>query len=158
VDHGLRAEAAAEARQVAAISERLGVSQAIRTWTGDKPASGISQAARLARYGLLAAAATEAQTDLVLTGHTMDDPAETVAMRRARGDAHADRRGLAGMARATLFEDRVWIVRPLLAQRRHALRAMLAGLGEAWIDDPSNEAETSERVRTRRALAGETGA
>jgi tRNA(Ile)-lysidine synthase len=122
-------------------------------WTGAKPATGIAEAARLARYALLAEAAREAATDIVLTGHTMDDQAETVAMRLARGGG----RGAAGMAQTVLFRDRLWIVRPLLSQRRERLRAVLRGLGQAWIDDPSNESDASERVRMRKALASSPG-
>lgn len=151
VDHGLRPEAADEARQVGEICARWGVGHRIAAWSGDKPATGLAEAARLARYRLLAEAAAAAGTDLVLTGHTMDDQAETFAMRRARGEG----RGLAGMARATLHRDRVWIARPLLAARRHALRAMLNEAGQRWIDDPSNESAVSERVRMRKALAGD---
>jgi tRNA(Ile)-lysidine synthase len=154
VDHGLRPEAGDEAQAVAAICTRLDLAHETRRWTDTKPATGLAEAARLARYGLLAEAAAAHGTDVVLTGHTMDDQAETVAMREKRGEG----RGLAGMAAATLHRDRTWILRPLLRQRREALREVLRDAGIGWIDDPSNERETSERVRVRRMLAAEPGA
>lgn len=134
---------------VAGICARWGIPHVTRAWIGDKPTTGLAEAARLARYGILAEAAREADTDILLTGHTMDDQAETVAMRLTR----AEGRGAAGMAQAVLFRDRRWIVRPLLSLRRKGLRDVLRGLGQAWIDDPSNENVASERARMRKALA-----
>ncbi len=153
VDHGLRPEAATEAAAVGAICAPWGVSHEVRRWSGEKPTTGIAAGARLARYRLLGEAADARGADIVLTGHTMDDQAETVAMRQARGDG----RGAAGMAGVSLYQDRIWIVRPLLALRRERLRECLRAAGQSWIDDPSNENLAAERVRVRKALASSPG-
>lgn len=150
VDHGLRAESAAEASAVGRFCAERGIPHVIKEWKGSKPASGIMEAARLARYRLLDEAAREAGATIVLTGHTRDDQSETVAMRVKRGEG----RGLSGMAPATLYRKRTWFVRPLLDLGREELRSWLRDEGVSWIDDPSNENEAYERIRTRRLGTG----
>ncbi|MCO5070999.1 MAG: tRNA lysidine(34) synthetase TilS [Rhizobiaceae bacterium] len=152
VDHALRSASAHEAQLVHRFCTERGVAHRIVNWTGSKPQTGISSAARLARYRLLAEVAHSERTDIVVTGHTSDDQAETVAMRLARGKG----RGLAGMATATLFDNRVWIARPLLDEDRQKLRAFLRRRGVSWVDDPTNEDAKYERARMRETLAAGT--
>lgn len=149
VDHRLRRESTDEAARVAAFCRARGIAHRTLVWQGDKPQSGVSVAAREIRYELLAKAAADFGASTILTGHTLDDQAETLAMRAARGEGA----GLAGMAPATLFEGRVWIVRPFLSLRRQALRDWLSCRDIAWIDDPSNDNLAYERVRVRQSLS-----
>src|SRR5690606_25439363 len=67
-----------------------------------------------------------------------------------RGSGHA--RGQAGMAPATLYDWRTWVVRPLLATRRETLRNFLRQSRIDWFDDPTNSDEHYERPRVRAAL------
>lgn len=149
VDHGLRPEAAAEAAATGLQCRALGMRHHTLHWHGAKPGHGVQAAARKARMSLLAGFAVESGARVVLTGHTADDQAETVLMRRARGDGI----GLAGIAPATLFQRKVWFTRPLIGLRRSALRTFLRQRDTGWIDDPSNDNDAYERVRMRKRLA-----
>ncbi|MFX3680330.1 MAG: tRNA lysidine(34) synthetase TilS [Hyphomicrobiales bacterium] len=150
VDHGLRAASADEAHHVARTCDTLGIDHVTLRWAGAKPGTGVQSAARHARYALLTELAVRQQSAVVLTGHTEDDQAETVAMRAARAD---DGRGLAGIDEAALSARRVWFVRPLLDLGRQELRDWLTARGHDWIDDPSNDDRRFERVRVRADLA-----
>ncbi|MCB1454520.1 MAG: tRNA lysidine(34) synthetase TilS, partial [Rhizobiaceae bacterium] len=152
VDHGLRKEATAEARFVADAAAQLGIEHRTLAWEGTKPATGLMEAAREARHRLLAQAAREAGSDLVLVAHTMDDQAETVAMRSMRGPGG---RGSAGISDATFYDGAIWFARPLLGKRRAELREALVLGGVSWVDDPSNEDVRYERVRVRAELRDE---
>lgn len=148
VDHGLRPEAAGEARDVAALAARLGHSHDTLRWTGWDGQGNLQDAARRGRYDLIAEWAADRGICTVALGHTADDQAETILMRLARA-AGAD--GLSGMPvqrrhRGILF------LRPMLGLRRHVLRAMLRHRGQGWVEDPSNHDTAFDRVRARQAL------
>ncbi|MGL3607140.1 tRNA lysidine(34) synthetase TilS [Rhizobium sp. G187] len=148
VDHRLRQGSTEEARWVADLCKSLDIPHDILDWTGAKPKTGIPAAARDARYRLLSEAAERMGADAILTGHTLDDQIETVRMRAER--AATSGLGLAGMAPATLYGRRHWILRPLLGVRREAIRVALRQQAAEWLDDPTNEDPRYERVRVRR--------
>lgn len=162
VDHGLRPEAEAEAAMVARQSACLGHAHRTLRWTGPKPATGIQAAAREARYELLYAVAIEAQragvAAAVLTAHTLDDQAETLLMRLARGSG-VD--GLAGIPAVGSIKrlgrhgmvEACPVLRPLLGVSRARLLATLAAQAIPFVEDPSNRDRRFERVRVREVLA-----
>ncbi len=151
VDHDLRAGAKLEAAQVAAWCKGLGIPHHILKWQHPEIKSGIQAKARKARYDLMAAWCAEHDVYALLTAHTADDQAETVTMRATRTNSPA---ALAGIWSETEWEG-LRVLRPLLDHRRQDLRNYLTGIGQAWIDDPSNEDEKFERVRVRLRLNGE---
>jgi len=150
VDHGLRPEAAAEAASVKRLARRLGVPHRTVAWRGAKPKTGLQEAARLARYRLLMETAARAGYGHVLTAHTLDDQAETVLFRLARGSGLT---GLAGMAMASVLptggSGETFIVRPLLQVPKARLIATLRSADIAYSEDPSNHDPRFTRARLR---------
>jgi tRNA(Ile)-lysidine synthase len=148
VDHGLRPEAAGEAAFVVREATRLGFFARALRWDGVKPATGIQQAAREARYRLFAAAMQADGADVLLTAHHLGDQAETVLMRLAHGSGIE---GLRGMDYFAEIGD-LRIVRPLLALDPLDLRAVVEAAGLEAVTDPANSSLDYERVRWRQAL------
>ena len=156
VDHGLRTEAAREARDVKRLARRSICPTARCAGRGAKPKTGLPAAARAARYRLLAQAARASGATHILTAHTRDDQAETLLMRMLRGSGIA---GLAAMARET-ERDGVWLARPLLDVPKSQLVATLEQAKIGFADDPTNRDTSYTRPRLRAlmpALAEEGG-
>jgi tRNA(Ile)-lysidine synthase len=148
IDHGLRPEAAREAREVKRLATGLGLTHRTLRWRGAKPATGLPAAAREARYRLLAQAARKAGASHVLTAHTRDDQAETLLMRLVRGS------GLVGLsAMASLTErDGIVLARPLLDVPKSQLIATLRRAKIGFADDPTNRDTAFTRPRLRALL------
>jgi tRNA(Ile)-lysidine synthase len=150
VDHGLRPEARREANDVKRLARKLDIDHRTLRWTGDKPKAGLPEAARKVRYRLLADAARKAGARHVLTAHTLDDQAETVLFRMARGSGVS---GLAGMGISTAMpieEGRdILLVRPLLGTSKSRLIATLKAAKMSAADDPTNRDPRFTRSRIR---------
>lgn len=155
VDHQLRDASQNEAAFVGALCAQIGLDHHILTWDGDKPSTGLSSAARTARYDLMAAYCARHSIQALALGHTRDDQVETIFMRLQR--TNAENRGLSGMAATTLFSPdpacHVMLCRPLLDVTRHELRRYLSNQGVDWVEDPTNKDNQYERVRLRDYLA-----
>jgi tRNA(Ile)-lysidine synthase len=90
----------------------------------------------------------------ILTGHTLDDQAETVLMRIIRG---AGLRGLGAIHPRILVEDEDGevsgeIVRPLLNTRHRELEQYLKDIGQPWREDSSNADARFTRNRVRKLV------
>jgi tRNA(Ile)-lysidine synthase len=148
VDHGLREGSAAEACAVGRWAAGLGLSHEIIRWQGSKPSTGVQEAARAARYDLLTAWAMRYRSDgrvALALAHHVEDQAETVLMRLARGSGPD---GLAAM-RGRSSRDEVVVLRPLLGLTKADLVGHLETIGAEWFEDPSNQSLLFERVRLR---------
>jgi tRNA(Ile)-lysidine synthase len=143
LDHALRSESAEDARFVADAAEGLsirfeGVRTDVAALARDEGRS-IEDAAREARYRFLEGVAP--QGALIATAHTADDAVETVLLNLLRGSGLAGARGIPPR--------RGRIVRPLLGERRSALRELLDAAGIAYRLDPSNDDPAYLRNRVR---------
>ncbi|PKQ26948.1 MAG: tRNA lysidine(34) synthetase TilS [Actinobacteria bacterium HGW-Actinobacteria-4] len=135
VDHGLQAGSEAVAQHAVSQVRKAGMNSVFveRVTVGRE--GGLEAAARAARY-----AALDARVDaeggfapIILTGHTMDDQAETVLLALARGSGA---RALSGIPAR-----RGRIVRPFLSLRRQDTVTACEALGlEPWMD-PTNEVD-----------------
>lgn len=147
VDHGLRPEATEEARFVAQVCAGLGVPHAVLNWRGWDGRGNLQDQARRARYDLIAEWAQARGLSDVALAHTLDDQAETFVMRLARASG-VD--GLAAMAERQVRGVRFH--RPLIGCTRDALRGVLTDLGQGWIEDPSNNDPSYDRIRLRQQM------
>jgi tRNA(Ile)-lysidine synthase len=153
VDHGLRAEGVTEAAMAAEFCQRLGIPHTTLTWTGEKPATGLQEAARDVRYALLARHAQHLDLSHLVTAHHADDQAETVLMRLVAGSGIG---GLSGM-RARTQKDSAQHVRPLLGIPKVRLVATCKARNIPFVEDPSNTSERFGRSRIRRVMTALQG-
>ncbi len=132
VDHGLRPESATEADVVADAARRFGASFRSES-VAIAPGSDLEARARAARHGVLG--------DDAMTGHTLDDQAETVLINLVRG---AGSQGLAAM--------RPGFRHPILGLRRSETVELCRVLGLDPVADPSNYDPRFVRNRIRHEL------
>jgi len=142
----------------------------------------LEAAARELRYGYFLRLLAEGEVNRIATAHTLDDQAETVLLRLARG---AGTRGLAGIyprvclageteraqtangvggkmrfsdrssqfsAPGSQAERQASIIRPLLETGRKELEVYLGNLGQSWREDSSNRDLRHARNRVRHGI------
>lgn len=152
VDHRLRRESADEARMVARLCDQLDVPHAILDVdVADDPA-GLQAAARVARYQALGAFAAAQDATWLATAHHLDDQAETLLMRLARGAGIA---GLSGVRRTRPLDQArgITLIRPLLDWRKGELEDIVSSARLRPARDPSNQDPRFDRTRARTLLA-----
>ncbi len=155
-DHQLRAESGQDAARVARMAADRGLP--FMSGSGDvggvasREGLSIEEAARVARYRFLFAAARQHRAQAVVVGHTADDQVETVLMHLLRGSGLA---GLRGMSLSSLqegWDTQIPLLRPLLnIQRAQTVGYCLNHQIEPF-DDPSNADTRFFRNRLRHEL------
>ena len=156
VDHRLRPESGDEIRRLAGWLSARAIRHEILVWAGEKPRTGIQEAARLARYRLLGGWCHDHACLHLLTGHHRDDRSSTHLIRHR---AHSGLEGLAGVSAIRELAD-CRLLRPLLGVARDRLLAFLEAERQPFVSDPSNLDPAFERSRLRRgdsARAGKEG-
>ena len=149
VNHQLRPEAADEAAQVGLWCKSLGIAHHVLAWQPPVLRNNIQEQARTGRYALLTQWCREQQVLHLFTAHSRDDQCETLFFRLARG---SQLEGLAGMPLVTDLEG-VRLVRPLLHHSKQELIAAMQGVGQSWLEDPSNKNSAYTRNYIRLQLA-----
>lgn len=153
VNHGIRAEADADAEFVAGLARQHKLE--IHLLQADVPSRArgkrisLEAAGREVRYDYFARLISSGLLDRVATAHTLDDQAETVLMRVLRG---AGLQGLAGIHKRRALKPSGEVVRPMLEISRAEVLAYLRGIGQEWREDPSNNDVRLTRNRIRHEL------
>lgn len=151
LDHGLRHESAQEAKQIAAwIADWPRVTHHILKWKGNKPESGIMEAARDARYDILCKWCGRNGIRQLWVAHHAGDQAETFLFRLAHGSG-VD--GLSGMAAVSPYRDSgIDVIRPLLDRTKDEIVAYCTRAKIPFVTDPTNTNMKYARARLRQAL------
>ena len=155
LDHKLRKSSTKDAKWVAQLAEKLGyecvVGHSKVAEMAEANADNLEQAAREARYKFLERTAKRKTANYVLTGHTMDDQAETVLLRLMRGSAGA---GLGGMERLRPLgkNSTIKLGRPLLWARRSETVSYCRLRKTEFLTDEMNDDQKFARVKVRQQL------
>jgi tRNA(Ile)-lysidine synthase len=155
LDHGIREASRRDAKAVSELAKKLGFVPVVgRAKVADlarENSENLEQAARQARYDFLERTAKKRKARFVLTGHTMDDQAETMLLRLMRGSSGV---GLAGMdsIRPINKGSQISLVRPLLWARRSQTEEYCHQRKTSFLHDEMNDDERFARVKVRKQL------
>ncbi len=136
--------------------ESVSESHDAKAYAAEKKLS-LETAAREIRYEFFEKCLRGGSLDKIATAHTIDDQAETVLMKLARG---ASTRGLAGIypkvsiqhSALSIQRNTSVVVRPLLGTRRSDLEVYLGEFSQSWREDPSNRDLRHTRNRIRHGI------
>lgn len=150
VNHNLRKEAKKEALQVAKWCKEYKIKHEILNWNPPPEiSSALQENARAARYRLLLEYCKKNNILHLLTAHHLDDQAETMFFRLARG-SNID--GISAIP-AQRIASGIRILRPLINIPKSKIIKTLENINQKWIEDPSNSNEKYSRVYIRKKLA-----
>lgn len=152
LDHGLRGkESDADVAATRKLAEKLGVESVVEKAKLQKTGN-LEQNARFARYEFLERIASRYKSRIVVTGHTMNDQAETLLMNLVRGSGPD---GLAAMPvkKPISANSDIKLVRPLLSWAlRDDTENYCSEKGYEYQIDSMNLDPKFRRVRIRREV------
>lgn len=150
VDHGLREEAAGDARFVEALCAEAGVPFYLEHADVRKLAAGekcsLEDAGRRARYRAFGRVARELGGAKAAVAHNAGDNAETMLFRLFRGSGV---KGICGIPPVREDAGGTAIIRPILCLERGEVEAYLRERGISWRTDGTNEGDAYARNRIR---------
>lgn len=145
VNHQLRPSAGIEAEYVQELCKKLGVECHVFSWDGDKPETGLEDAARVARYKFMTDFCHKNKIKIIMTAHQADDQIETFWMNLGRGSGVY---GLGAM-RPQGEINGIKIVRPLLNVFRAELKNYCDSHAIKYFSDEMNDDPHYTRVKIR---------
>ncbi|MFC1548463.1 tRNA lysidine(34) synthetase TilS [Candidatus Omnitrophota bacterium] len=139
MDHCLRGkESESDSRFVKELSRELELPyehKKVNVRSGGKKGTSTEEKAREKRYAFLKKAAGKNKCNVITTGHTMDDQAETVLMRVISGSSLS---GITGIP-PVRYEEGIKIIRPLIRVTREEILAFLGKGGAGYVEDSTNK-------------------
>lgn len=155
LNHGLRPTSAKDAKWVSTLAKQFGyppiISHKNLREAVDQSGDNLEQMARNVRYEFLERAARRKKARFVVTGHTMDDQAETVLLRLMRGSAGHGLSGIEAIRPLSKKGD-VYLARPLLWARRGETEEYCRSRNQQFLVDEMNADEAFSRVKVRKRL------
>lgn len=140
-DHALRPGSGRDAEFVRELAGELGLDFIMERNRASKPDGGVQRFARALRYAFFDRLLDEGRSDIIATGHTLDDDVETFLLWLLRGSGP---QALAGIPPV-----RGKYVRPLIETRKSDILAWLREHGVDFVTDPTNELDDYLRNRIR---------
>ncbi|MGX7074796.1 tRNA lysidine(34) synthetase TilS [Globicatella sanguinis] len=155
-NHHLRQESDIDANVAKTLAEKHQIIYYVKSW--ENPATkNVEAAARDARYQFFAEIIEKEAVDILLTGHHLNDLAETVLMRLTRGTSLKGLRGIeANYRRLLMTVDQrpvyVQMMRPLLTIAKTELYDYAAEHDLEFVEDASNQDTKYFRNRIRHQI------
>ena len=152
-DHGLRPKGGEDADFVREVARRI----RLKVFVGaadirkivEEGGGSVEEVARRERYAFLERIARRHNYDVVMTGHTADDNAETLLMNLIRGTGVT---GLAGIPATRRLGGNIILARPLLGLSRADVEAFAGDIRLEWREDETNASNEFTRNRVRQEL------
>ena len=139
MDHCLRgSQSESDSRFVMELAAALELEcrhKKVRVAEGGAAGASLEEKAREKRYAFLKQAAAKSGCNVIATGHTMDDQAETVLLRVIYGSSLAGISGIYPVRQEGAFR----LARPLIRTTRRDILDFLKGARQGYVEDPSNK-------------------